>query len=369
MTMRRACSLLVLATGLGLAAAGCIAADDAAGDDTVGEVEQAVSGACPKWGCGANSPVIDNYGLHELNEQGQLNSDGFYIVKATHPAYVGRSFKVNVSGGKLFARANGLPALTLGGAGVKNLVIQIKGPGGTLYDVRVTDTGTTPYWSTLYPGTATTYRLDWKQTGVGDYRYTNVCSNPPHDTGEDTLGMNPFWVVLFEGDRINADKKLVYADGSTSAANNDWFNIGCAGHALAKLHLNRHTQSSRPAGDSVDLGERTTFIKMVTADYCGDGTPFTFAGEPLVWKDDRNWLSFYVPPAAGSVEARWSKDGATCLEEPRLLNSTNPQVPVVFPDIELAIKNQCARPPKCTAIGEDADPNKLYGKHLVSANH
>lgn len=356
-------SCLVVLAGLG----GC-AMEDQAGDDGLGEVQQEAA-ICGKFGCGTNSPVIANYGLHELNTLGIFNAEGFSIVNAVHPSYAGRSFRVTVASASLSAKTmDGGPSVLLKNGSVKNLVLQIKGPGSTVYNVRISDVGTTPYWSSLYPGMSPAYQLDWKLAGDPDAYYTNVCSNPPATAEkEELLNMNPFWAVVFEGDRIDSTTKVVYGDGKTAASNTNWFNIGCAGHALAKAHLNRETMAGSPGpGITTTLTERTAFLKMIVGDYCGTGHPFTVAGEPLVWRDSRSWLSFYAPPTG--IEARWSATGATCLESPRLLVSPNPQVPILFPDIELAIAAECARPPKCSVV-EDTDVNKFFGKPFVSANH
>jgi hypothetical protein len=174
--------------------------------------------------------------------------------------------------------------------------------------------------------------------------------------------MSRFHVVLFEGDRISAEQKRVYA------VDNHWFNIGCASDALSKQHLDGHTQGAMNAAAqfSTTLDERTAHLKMLAADYCGAGIPLTMAGQSLNWRDDRGWFNYVS--SAPVLEARWSADGATCLNQPRVAAHPIPGSTAFFPDIELAINNACSaagksRPPAC-----DGTANDFLGAHLLSAN-
>lgn len=142
-----------------------------------------------------------------------------------------------------------------------------------------------------------------------------------------TAGENE--ALLFGGDRYDADRKTVTATGPATA---DWFNIACAGTALAKLHLTRHTETSQVV--KTTAVERQAMLKMFTADICGDGTAFTVHGEPLLWADANHLTSFAARPA--SLEAVWSDRGAVCLDAPRR------------PELAAAIAARCGPLPRCT---------------------
>lgn len=94
----------------------------------------------------------------------------------------------------------------------------------------------------------------------------------------------------------------------------DRVSLACRGHAVAKLKFLGHDPNDG-YGSSVEA--RQAALKMLTADYCGDGTSYTTVGHPLNFEDD---LGLFVPDwytLPGAMEARWNEDGAVCLESPR----------------------------------------------------
>src|SRR5215212_5688319 len=94
------------------------------------------------------------------------------------------------------------------------------------------------------------------------------------------FGMEPNETLVFEGDRFDTKAKTMNA-----SADNTWFNFGCAGHALAKLYLNRSTVNTQP---QPSWEQRQAMFKMIVGDYCGSrtglGETFTLTGEPIMWK-------------------------------------------------------------------------------------
>src|SRR5207302_89273 len=146
--------------------------------------------------------------------------------------------------------------------------------------------------------------------------FRNVCQNPPSQTdftgapNPDLLGMDAFHAVVFEGDRIDAWQKTVATTIEAS-----WFNIGCAGSTLAKMQLTGHTHVGLQDGLATTMDQRQTMLKMLAADYCGNGTPYTVAGQPLHWADEYNWMHAM---ASDALEARWTSAGADCLNTPRI---------------------------------------------------
>jgi hypothetical protein len=141
------------------------------------------------------------------------------------------------------------------------------------------------------------------------------------------------------------------------SATGPWFNIACAGSALAKLHLLRHTDAGAVGSYTTTLDERRAMLKMYSADVCGRGESFTRPGEPLLLADNRGWYTFN-PATASSWEAIWNAKGARCLDVPRRLAEE--------PNVLVRIRAACGGvlPPSCGALL----PNwRAYG-HVVSAN-
>lgn len=90
--------------------------------------------------------------------------------------------------------------------------------------------------------------------------------------------------------------------------------VACVGQAAAKMKLfDYHPRGTKQA--TVD--QRLATLRMITADYCGDGTSFTQAGVHVAW---RNLGGEVQPPyAEKSMEAYWGPNGAICLTRPRVV--------------------------------------------------
>lgn len=132
--------------------------------------------------------------------------------------------------------------------------------------------------------------------------------------------------AIFRGDRYT-DQHVV----TEAAAGDDIFNLACMGTALSKLHLLRYTsaahaaQHSPPDPPAPTPAERQTLLRLLTADYCGTGLPFTVDGLPLrlnmanpsyALTQDSGYV-YGSPLPAAQVDARWNKNGATCVGTPR----------------------------------------------------
>ncbi len=183
---------------------------------------------------------------------------------------------------------------------------------------------------------------------------SNLCSNPPfyllrygapdepHAAAySELLRMNPEEALVFAGDRIDATRKTM-----SERADPLWFNFGCASHALAKLFMTRNTiASTEPSFMAPDHAMRQATLKLLVADYCGTGTPFTVAGQLLNWKgyEAEAKRDFYTMPNIKNVEARWNENGAICLEEPRVEFSDLKAARSEFPNVRQAIKIECGR--------------------------
>lgn len=316
-------------------------------------VAKDVSG-CPAWMCGMNSPVIDSFGFHELNLDHLPNAEGFTYERMVQN---GTEYELSVSDGIILGK-NG--AYAIGGANLIGAEIWVGRDHGTAYVIKILDVSSTPSWAVLPNGTQPmlqTYVFQWSHTLDGTVLkdWQDLCSNPP--ANDDTLGLDAHHTVVFEGDRIDAAKKVVKADLDPR-----WFNIGCAGSTLAKMYLTGHATAARSVGFGTTPEQRQTMLKMLSADYCGDGTPFTVAGEPLQWADDQGWMEV-AADLRPYLEARWDKNGATCLMKPRVEVNPTKLATETFPDVMSAIQDHCGLPPECQ------DTTLIPGtSHLISGN-
>jgi hypothetical protein len=307
---------------------------------------------CPDEMCMGNSPVIEYRVFHELHELGLPNAEGFRISSFVKN---GIAYTPNVAGGKLRGTSGGA---SISGAGLVGARLYLHHNTGADYIIQIDAVASVPYWASTGGGAPLleTYRFNWLDAvDLARAQWKNLCSRPPGNENGDTLGMQTDHVILFEGDRIDRARRTVQSGDST------WFNIGCAGNAIAKLALTGHTNAAAGDGFATTIGERQTILKMLSADYCGNGTPWTIGGQPLQWKDHRGWMSYY---SAVALEARWAPSGAVCLNQPRIDANPSEETRLVFgPDpIRPLIMAACPLP-MCSGTALD-----LFGAHLASAN-
>jgi hypothetical protein len=126
-------------------------------------------------------------------------------------------------------------------------------------------------------------------------------------------------------------------DASITQRGAHWFNIGCAGSALAKMRLH----GMDPMKDKIDGAtveensgrstpdERQASLKMLTAKYC-TAAGWTKDGTQIFWLG-ANGGSIVFSPVVGSapypersigpIEARWGAKGALCISHLRLWSS------------------------------------------------
>jgi len=337
--------------GMAIVLSGCVAPIDEPEDEPeIERVEQLAPGDdCPEYMCGTNSPFIDNFGIHDLNLDGEKNENGFIL----------ESFTVNVDGDTVPAEMNVVGAeisATIASGEVlegnalvdAEMRIRHEQPNAltppTEYRLRITEVGRTNYWGLPPVGGeqhTATYLLEWAIYIENEKYppYENVCVNP---SAEDE-GMNRFHTLVFEGDRINAAEKTI------TGVDVRWINLGCAGSAPAKQHLTGYTEAAMKVGMVTTRLQRQANLKMITAAYCpNNGTAFTVQGN-LVEMGNK----FMTIDPEVEVEARWNSAGATCLNQPRVAANETDLGNDVFPDIEAAITAVCARPPPCPATGTE----------------
>lgn len=306
---RIALSLLVLS-------AACVDAPDEVTTDTS---VQALKPRCEDWGCGINSPRVDDNFFHELNFDGLINTEGYYLTGAKKGLAI---YGLELEGGKLVARvqlgAAGSPT-TLRGQDLVGLELKLYMNGSERL-IRVASVRNTTFFIASagpFMPSVETYKFTVSvTTSTGLQLTANLC---PLEALNTTTGTIPaHYALLFGGERVDGRTKLL------SAASSQWITIGCEGSALAKMHLYGHTATANTvAGFRNTLAERQTFLRAMTADYCGTGKVFTVAGQPLeFWSDDGSIVP--TPGVSTTLEARWAPTGAVCLHEPRLAANPPP---------------------------------------------
>jgi hypothetical protein len=352
-------ALTALGTLGPLGATGCVElASDADTDaDQVASTEQAVI-ECDTWVCGSNSPIIDSYPFHELNARGLVNDQGFSVL-SLWKANV--NYQLYVEHGRIIGRL-GLAQIT--GAGLVGSEIRLR-RGIQTFAIRVTAVGQVQTFARLAgsPRMLETYQLDTAEIFAGSppTGWHSLCSNKPSRENPDVLDMNPAHALVFEGERIDAASKTI-----APVLDLNWFNIGCAGHALAKMAINAQTEAAAQTyGFSTTILDRQAFLKMLTADYCGTGRTFTISGQPLQWMDWRGYTQYVASPADLHLEARWTPNGAACINTPRVIAHPSAAAQQALGNtVAWDIIAECGYvPPACNGSVSDLD-----GKLLVSAN-
>lgn len=331
--------LFILAVGA-LGPIGCVEV----ADDQLGTAEQAVI-ECETWVCGSNSPILGGLYFHELNVNGFMNAEGFSVISLWQ---AGTSYRLSVEHGRIIGRAG---SLQIQGAALQDAQIRIR-RGVQTYAIRIATISTTQTFARLNgaPRTLETYLLDTTELS-GDVPTTgwrNLCSNSPSRDNPDLLGMSGTHALVFEGERIDKATKLI-----NPALDSTWFNIGCAGHALAKMASNAQNEVARVTyGFSTTIPERQAFLRMLTGDYCGTGKTFTVSGQPLQWMDWRGYTQYVSAPMNLELEARWTATGATCLNTPRVIANPSQLGTAIFGNpaaLMSAIQAECGGtlPPAC----------------------
>jgi len=333
-----------------LVVAGC-----AAEMEPVSVVVSASGGACLT--CANNSPVVESYRFHDLNKFGLPNAQGLTLDGFEKD---GKTLTLDVVNGYL--SGTDAAGTVLVGDELAGAIISISDEAGTLFFLKIRGVMLGNYWA-WSPTTHTQpdlemYDITWAEASKAARdpgAFQPLCPDAVDDN--DSLGMPRYWAVVYEGDRIDGKRYTV------DKIDRDWFDIGCAGHTVAKLAQTGHTEAATSVGFDTSLDQRQAILKMFAADYCGIGMPFTVTGQPLYWRDDLGYMTS-VPTGPVMFETRWSASGVTCLYRPRVDAHPTPDSIAAFgTSVEDDIKRYCGyRPPLCT----DLDPDHFNGAHLIT---
>ncbi len=262
------------------------------------------TGDCEPWECGFNAAEVNGRKIHELNLDGEVNDDGMRIVGFIAPLGLLGSYKLAVEDDALVARGK-LGALR--GYGLLGATILVK-QAGALLPVPITIAGYSekqswaqggapvPSYALLYPDL---------EALLGE---RNVCTGGLLSTLETSA-------VILGGETYDLDSKTV------EPGQDRWITIACAGSAAAKLRLMNYGPQSDFDGEGhpASVAQRQATLKMLTADYCGDGTSYTANGTPLAWENAEGTVA--TTTKNGKREAVWTAAGALCLEATRLADA------------------------------------------------
>ncbi len=380
---RRVLCVLVL-----LAPAGCVTGLEEEPTDEPSVNHLAINADCPNFGCGSNSPVVGWPPFHELDEgsppeaararsrasaplddeeeldqRGQFNAEGLRVV---HIRSGFNEYRLDVEGDKLRALDEDGNVELEGAELVASVIVLEKEEDDgttTRFDVFIEHhSSSLTFWigadgddEDKEEDRIDTYRLTWATANEPGPRQP-VCPLP---ADYDEWGPVAHEAIFFQGDRYDAVTKDVIGTGGETQG---WFNVGCAGSATAKMHLNRHTEAGSSDDYTATTLERQALLKMFVSDYCGTGTAFTEVGEPLRWENSRDWQLLGLDDPIDH-EAVWDHTGALCLDTPRM-GDTEREIT----ETRDAIRTVCKLPPRCSGSRRPSlDTWKTWG-YLLTAN-
>jgi hypothetical protein len=295
--------------------AACVEAPDEGDEPDLGTEAQELGG-CSLWGCDSNSPLIDGLEFHELEENGLANLEGFRLAGLYQS---GHWYDVDVIGARILARSRNLAAYpNIYGANLINSYMVVLAPNGIYYRLIIKNVSmVTKFWVGNQNLIETYEFLYTKHFAPADPR--PMCKYEPGRLDpEGQFWLKPLEAIVFTGDRYRTSSMEVTAANFNDAG--DWFNIGCAGSALAKLHLNRHTTAGSDSTHQTSLLRRQAMLKMYVSDICGNGFTATKQGTPLVWENNTvpPWQT--LPGAVAAMEGAWGPFGMICMDHHRLEN-------------------------------------------------
>jgi hypothetical protein len=297
---------------------------------------------CSTWDCNKNHPELTGFPIPELNENNLPAELGMRIDSFRSAS--NQKFKFDVTGGEIRG-LNAVGNVALADEGLRDSVLTVTN-GEVLWYIKIHDyTRAMPYW--VGPGHVRAYHLVYRRAGDPGSSWFNVCKQPP-TPAEDPQWQGGFetFAILIDDERYDRDQITVKPDDADAQG---WFNIACAGTALAKMVL-LHADPKLPLADPYHTtkAQRTATLKMLTADYFGAGQSFTQAAQPLWWSSAMGWHPLMAGQNELNPEAVWTETGARCLTTPRWL-ALNPNVEIEIEAYRAAMELDPL--PSCDAPG------------------
>lgn len=252
--------------------------------------------SCPIWQCGFNAAEVFGSSIHELDLDGEANRAGLQLLKVNPPAKAAAAGfdRLDVAGDAFVLRdASGA---ALAGAAVVGTELLLGQDGAPYATVLIASHALVPRWAEGLPD-AHAYGLVYV---AGDATERNVCTGADLDSPRDPVAL------ILGGEVYDLEAKQVVAGADR------WFSIACAGSAAAKLSLLGYG----PQSSGTDVKQRQATLKMITADYCGDGHSYTENGIPIQWENVQGTVGLTAEP--GAIESVWTAAGALCIDQARI---------------------------------------------------
>jgi hypothetical protein len=327
----------------------------------LGVVVSAGEVGCNDFTC-ENSPNLMYRGFHGFRRSGERNEQGMTIrAEQGRPQLYDRhgdAWELDVVNNRIVGR-RGHDELTDQDLVDAEIIVDQENQPPFAIHIDAVDKITFPFGDA---DELDAYTLSWRDLDQKPQPFSpdrQLC-NPMRFPGENPdifLGLAANQTVVFGGDYYDIERAWTRCDS-------DWINFSCGGRTLAKLLLTRNTCESQPqSGDEETLArERQATLKLLIADYCGNGTHFTMPGQPLVW---RGGLVERFATDPTSLEARWDDNGAICLHIPRLVANPAPDSGLP-PNTWNWIVQRCGSqtPPLCA----NDSPKDFEGALRVSGN-
>ncbi|NVB41338.1 hypothetical protein G6O69_26105 [Pseudenhygromyxa sp. WMMC2535] len=316
-TQKHIFALTVMSAGL-LFASACADSDPdayAEADIDGAEALRSLSMDCPRWRCGYNTAEINGKSLQELHlgdsknadADAEANAEGVELVGFLPPLGLLFNWSLGVEGDALVARGGLFGGSTLRGAALLGSIIVLR-VDGLIVPVVIAGYEEVDSWSEKGEPVAA-YALVYADLDQ-PLLQRSVCKG----TLADPLLAS---VVVLAGERYDLDRKEVIPD------QDGWVTFACAGSAAAKMALLGYGPnadfSPGPTSDApASVDQRQATLKMITADYCGEGHAYTADGTPLEWENQGGSVVPTELPDPDALEAIWTAQGAACLDSPRL---------------------------------------------------
>ncbi|MDQ2671079.1 MAG: ADYC domain-containing protein, partial [Gemmatimonadota bacterium] len=248
-------TLAYLTVAASLTAPGCL-------DPEVGLEQETAARrlSCPAWRCGFNAADVNGRSLQELNLDGLPGTTGARLIGFT-PPLLRLGYVLDVQDDELVFRKG---SSVLRGDQIVGAILLVQLPIGLPVPVTITRHEQVPSWAEGRPPISAytlTYPEPLELLGL-----KNVCSGSLLDPLASVA-------TVLGGERYDEGSKTVVPGQPR------WFTIACAGSAAAKMKLLGYG----PQTSTTTAAQRQATLKMITADYCGDGESYTENGTALHW--------------------------------------------------------------------------------------
>lgn len=311
---------------------------------------------CTTWSCGENTPILSGTFIRGLSTRGEADAARVTLRPQLQPAATtgrcsGAGIRMQVTAGVLTGVRRGV--VVCEGAELVGATFAVDVPykATTMrHELRIAAIDQVSTWEMDRAVVVPTYRFEMVARGeVGpttaalplprlrtpvplcaersswmeDWQIGDMQPRPLSPAAGFLVYVNPDGVVGMQWRDATDHALLVDGEtydetGGAAQHGEQWFQIGCAGSAIAKMRLlGVDPHDPRAVADAAT----TTTLRMLGARYGGDA-PFTRPGTPLKWQrtDGRRYYGGPDPAAVlGPVEAGWDAKGATCVSHLRLM--------------------------------------------------